>query len=466
MDAVQTSLADIAYNVKAYGAKGDGITDDTIAIQNAINAALNNGGDVFFPKGYYRVTQPIKVGQSIFDLSQVVSYGTDYPQNNTVVTANQPLYPIGLIFSSTVGIFADFAPSSLTAVIEYNLLQNNTGEQNSQGRIIGGLSIYGQGFFSNGKPSMTGDVPASNNLIGLFACAGVREIANVKCVGLGYGIVNANAYWQKIIDCYGKNNGTNFYFRQFNAGIATNLVMWNSTNGIVCDGQAMDISHFHTEQVQNDIIINFADTCSFGPAYLEDVSTLDGTGSYSVSLGTTAGVQKLTDCIFRNILVVSVRPNKKSFRLWGLAGASFIGCRNYSIPFDFDSFSGGCFINGDLNFIIRSGNWNILMNGNLNFGSLYSEQTYGISVLQPFEVSIPSTTVSANDVAVVYETINSISTVNAYRFALISKISGLDDKIVLSVATSGTTLTIILKNISTSPITTSGIAAGLIIGLN
>jgi Pectate lyase superfamily protein len=48
-------------DVTAYGAKGDGTTNDTTAIQNAINAACTNhpvGGVVFFPVGAYMVSQP------------------------------------------------------------------------------------------------------------------------------------------------------------------------------------------------------------------------------------------------------------------------------------------------------------------------------------------------------------------------------------------------------------------------
>src|SRR5271167_4189985 len=51
-------------DVTAFGAKGDGVTDDTAAIQAAITAVCNSypqanaGGSIFFPPGIYVLTQP------------------------------------------------------------------------------------------------------------------------------------------------------------------------------------------------------------------------------------------------------------------------------------------------------------------------------------------------------------------------------------------------------------------------
>lgn len=57
-------LAEIAINVKIFGAKGDGVTDDTTAIQNAINS-LSNGGRILFPIGTYLISSPITLKTNI-----------------------------------------------------------------------------------------------------------------------------------------------------------------------------------------------------------------------------------------------------------------------------------------------------------------------------------------------------------------------------------------------------------------
>lgn len=46
-------------NVKSYGAKGDGVTDDTAAIQAAIDALGETGGVIFVPTGTYVISTPL-----------------------------------------------------------------------------------------------------------------------------------------------------------------------------------------------------------------------------------------------------------------------------------------------------------------------------------------------------------------------------------------------------------------------
>lgn len=73
IDDIDSQLADNAINVKQFGAKGDGVTDDTIAIQNAINyIAQRNGGIAYMPNGTYLVSS------SLIMYSKVKLQGSSY----------------------------------------------------------------------------------------------------------------------------------------------------------------------------------------------------------------------------------------------------------------------------------------------------------------------------------------------------------------------------------------------------
>ncbi|MGL5766319.1 MAG: glycosyl hydrolase family 28-related protein [Sarcina sp.] len=50
-------------NVKDFGAKGDGVTDDTVAIQSAIDWSNTNVATVYFPNGKYVVTRTLELGE-------------------------------------------------------------------------------------------------------------------------------------------------------------------------------------------------------------------------------------------------------------------------------------------------------------------------------------------------------------------------------------------------------------------
>ena len=52
------------FNVTSFGATGDGITDDTQAVQDAMDMARVNGGVVYFPEGTYVITEVIQINRS------------------------------------------------------------------------------------------------------------------------------------------------------------------------------------------------------------------------------------------------------------------------------------------------------------------------------------------------------------------------------------------------------------------
>lgn len=75
-----TFQMDGCVSVKNFGAIGDGVTDDTIAIQNAINS-LTTGGTLFFQKGTY-LSNPLKIK------SRIILLGDGF---NSILKANPNL---------------------------------------------------------------------------------------------------------------------------------------------------------------------------------------------------------------------------------------------------------------------------------------------------------------------------------------------------------------------------------------
>ena len=64
--SASTAIADALYNVRDFGAVGDGKTDDTRAFQAALDAAGQAGGGVVrAPRGTYRIAGSLKVPMAV-----------------------------------------------------------------------------------------------------------------------------------------------------------------------------------------------------------------------------------------------------------------------------------------------------------------------------------------------------------------------------------------------------------------
>lgn len=87
-DQISTGLATkvdknrLRFDVKDFGAVGDGVTDDSVAVKAAIAASKEHHGIVFFGAGLYRITSPITIpidggveGISISDNNGDTTYG-------------------------------------------------------------------------------------------------------------------------------------------------------------------------------------------------------------------------------------------------------------------------------------------------------------------------------------------------------------------------------------------------------
>ncbi len=123
-----TVAGSLVVNVKSFGARGDGATDDTAAIQAAIDATAR--GVIFFPKGIYRVSQTLRITtkNSLMLLGEGSFYGStlDATHNGHVLEfqtcshsgaaslhlkhAGQPSSGFGIVFNrapgQSVGSFA------------------------------------------------------------------------------------------------------------------------------------------------------------------------------------------------------------------------------------------------------------------------------------------------------------------------------------------------------------------------
>jgi hypothetical protein len=146
------------YNVKAFGAKGDGTTDDTAAIQAAVTAASVAGGVVRIPVGTYLVTNTITIaepGVRIVGDGYTGSYGStikfnpatanvcfDFIHSNAAV----PLFGCGIehvVGTSTNAIQKTFL--RLTDVSEFTLA-NVRSDASIAGAGSIGLEVKGREF--------------------------------------------------------------------------------------------------------------------------------------------------------------------------------------------------------------------------------------------------------------------------------------------------------------------------------
>jgi hypothetical protein len=118
-------------DVKSFGAKGDGRTDDTVAIQNALNAATDNNV-IYFPSGSYIITSTVKVPSTCRITgrvwSQLVAKGSafaDMSHPTPMIQVGQPGETGTVEFSDM--LFTSIGPLPGLVMVEWNVAASKTG---------------------------------------------------------------------------------------------------------------------------------------------------------------------------------------------------------------------------------------------------------------------------------------------------------------------------------------------------
>jgi len=255
---VQSKLRDVV-SVKDFGAVGDGVADDTAAIQAAINASY--GHRLFLPRGLYKLTSPLVIQPVYSGLSQL------------------PLTIFGEGFDANGG---NGGTVLLVQHTGNGITMDNSTAGNSDARfILDGFSIIGDGVDAAGGDGI--HVVKVSNL----------TISNVWVQGMR----NCGIYFQR---CYGsslqdlvllQNRVWGFYAdRAWNLGHAMRVRAY--ANGrIYSDSVVGNIRITGTGDENLGVIINNVDVSYAGTSAF---SLFERSNSTLTSIVVSAGVATVT----------------------------------------------------------------------------------------------------------------------------------------------------------------------------
>lgn len=202
------SLGDFFYNIKDYGAVGDGVTDDRAAIKATIDAAGVLGGVVLIPAGTYHVSDSIVIDHSV----RIVG-----------------ITPVGGTFDSGFGPY--YSPQQATSVI--SLASNKTGFRiiqlagDSTKPIVSfeNLNFVSEGSYTTATTGAFIDVNNMNQSMVIQNCSFLGSYYQVKINSAFYFNIFNNKFVNPFFNCLYISNvirpdtaDSNVYSNIFTAG--------------------------------------------------------------------------------------------------------------------------------------------------------------------------------------------------------------------------------------------------------
>jgi len=197
---LQEKLTEVV-SVKDFGAVGDGVTDDTLAIQKAVSYANSSNLTVFFPAGTFIVSE------TIFLFDGVRLCGESRASSQIIKNTNNATS--STIYAGALVVYPGTLPSMVNAVIAL------TG---SGGRFTGSIeNITLSGVFSNSSDKESQLVEFG--IVSLGSCSDV-DFVRVDVKNCQYGIILPDIFASRLtltrvsncLQAYGIDNGTSLSY--------------------------------------------------------------------------------------------------------------------------------------------------------------------------------------------------------------------------------------------------------------
>ncbi len=193
-------------NIKDYGAVGDGVADDTQAIQDTIDAAPENGATIVVPPGVYLISDRIHI-----------NHGGIIFQGRSMGFSRQVLLPTDNLYGSVIKAAEGFAGE---AMVDVGVL----GEGTKQRVIIENLFLYCHDQPVDGLRMLNTNNPFLAQNLAIYNCGGIGVHSPYTDMTDAVQVVAG-----RFNNLYVRNNGTGMRFVRMNSSVVENSAVVNNT---------------------------------------------------------------------------------------------------------------------------------------------------------------------------------------------------------------------------------------------